>query len=134
MQFINYAIEGIAIASVCFFSVQLVLGFNDWRASRAQIPQPVSEAVPCLQPELQPEVEPVAPLVHAVVPFVRPVPAPAPAPAPIASTDWSSLDSFQLRAACQQRGIKWRKVKAGGKHLSKSEMVRALEASEVSVG
>lgn len=118
MQFINYAIEGIAIVSVCFFSVQLVLGFNDWRASRAQIPQP--------------EVEPVAPLVHAVVPFVRP--APAPAPAPIAFTDWSSLDSFQLRAACQQRGIKWRKAKAGGKHLSKPEMVRALEASERSVG
>lgn len=57
----------------------------------------------------------MAPVATAIVKVIEP--------------DYSQLTSHQLRKVCSKAGVKWRNVK-GGRHLSKSEMIIRLEASQ----
>lgn len=45
--------------------------------------------------------------------------------APVA-TDYAAMSSQELRRECSRRGIAWRGVREGGKHLTKPQMVKAL--------
>jgi hypothetical protein len=69
---------------------------------------------------------PVAPTPEPVIePTPEPVIEPVIAPAPV---EWAALTPQQLRRACQGSGIKWRNAHGPNKHLSKREMVAALNA------
>ncbi len=41
-------------------------------------------------------------------------------------TDYSKLTSAELRKVCSDRQIKWRNTRGSGKHMTKAEMVAAL--------
>jgi hypothetical protein len=40
---------------------------------------------------------------------------------------WRSLNAQQLRPVCKRNGIEWRNATSEGKHLSKSQMLSALD-------
>lgn len=139
MQYIDFAIEFTAIASVCFFGGLFVSGLvNRYRpatksATVADLPK--SEFVPNPDGFAEPTAE-EADLVELhqiyvaqywakqptnnVVPFVRPV---------AAVINYGTMTPYQLRQECQRRGIKWRNVRGTGKHMPTAEMRERLKGA-----
>jgi hypothetical protein len=133
---LTYAIEFTAIGSVLFFGSLFVSGLIS-RYRPTPTAQPASQASPQFIPN--PDGFPAATVDEAtlveahqayvaqywaarptdnVVPFVRSQTATA--------VDWSILSPYDLRKACQTRGIRWRNAHGKNKHLSKAEMIAAL--------
>lgn len=146
MQYaLTVSIEFVFVSSVVFFAAQFVLGLVNCYRPQPQTcgPQPqVQEAEPAFVPNpdgfasATPEDAALVEMHQAfvahywakrptanVVPFRRPAKS-------ATVTEWAALDPFQLRKACQQHGIKWRNAKGPNKHLSKAEMITALQSAQ----
>lgn len=131
-----------AIGRLCVIAgmVAIALGYSardawEWFLRENAAPQPIAEqavtefdpvlenaAEPVSDPVLGDDIKSVPSIIDAIVPFVRPQPSPV-------TVDWAILSPYDLRKACQARGIKWRSAHGKNKHLSKAEMVAALSAA-----
>jgi hypothetical protein len=125
-DFLTYAIDAIALSSAIYFSAMFVLGLQ-YRQPKPI--QPISDL------ELEAE---VVQLDELKIELLFPI-ADTSTDAAIARLEaavltcepnplWQTLTPYELRQNCQKNGIKWRNAKGKNKHLSKREMIAALEA------
>lgn len=119
---LTVSIELTAIAAVVYFPLMFALNLGQRKSvdlsQFALSDAEVAELQAATTPE---EKEPDAPAPH---PFSSVVESIVPTAVAI---DWAALDPYQLRQACQRRGIRWRNAHGVNRHLKKSEMVAALE-------
>lgn len=113
------AIEFVFVGSAILFTTQFLVGLSARRPSAA----PALPAAEVAEAETAAE-QPTIALTDSIVPFVRPQPKTA----TVAKMDWQSLNPYQLRTECSLQGIKWRNAHGKNKHLTKAQMVAALEA------
>jgi hypothetical protein len=104
-DFLTYAIDAIATSAAIYFSAMFMLGLQ---CRKPAIVQPTSDV------QLD-EIKQVQP-------------APLEAVPDIANPLWEALTPHDLRQTCQKSGIRWRNAKGKKKHLTKAEMIAALEA------
>jgi hypothetical protein len=119
-----------AFEFVCYAAAVLIVL---WLRAEHQAATPIAVAPVLLVDDLPtlPEL-----LAEAEVLTARPVTTVAAAvAAPVAiarvevpTVDIAKMTSAELRKECRRRGIAWRGVRDGGKHLTKPQMVKALGA------
>ena len=137
MQYaLTSAIEFVFVSSVVFFASQFVLGLV--KRHRPQPVTPITQTEPEFVPNPDGFAEATteeADLVEWHQKFVALHWAKLPTNNVVrferknaVLVDWNSLDSFQLRAECSLRGIRWRDVNGKHRHMSKAEMVQRLSA------
>jgi hypothetical protein len=103
---------------------QLEIEFSPTAISESQV-EPAIVPDPWSLPTEPAAVEPAAAPLFPPYPYLLLLPAAPVEVEPI----WSEMTPHQLRQSCQQQGIKWRNAHGRNRHLSKREMVAALEGA-----
>ncbi|PSN13960.1 hypothetical protein C7293_13790 [filamentous cyanobacterium CCT1] len=100
-----------------------------------EAPEPTPDPVPPVDdlpslPELLAEAEALTarPVPAVAAEAIAPVAVARVEVEPVATIDYAAMTSVQLRKECSRRGVAWRGVRDGGKHLTKPQMLEALGA------
>jgi hypothetical protein len=127
-DFLTYAIDAIALSAAIYFSAMFVLGLQCRQVKPpSDVPLGVNARLLAVESNLEQLFPELPPAPEAVLGSAVALPEAADCahdPNPL----WQALTPHELRQTCQRSGIKWRNAKGKNKHLSKAEMVAALEA------